>query len=272
MGLTRARDSPLRFTPYAMSEPQATPSAPVLGAPSVPQDEPKPLPATPAAAPASAVPEPKDDAAAPAVAPAAAHEPATTLPVGHGVHPVRQAEALDSAPDHLVDANVQKQKGAERELQGKPEQGTIVPGIEDDKLWYMRRRFDTVSSLARARREESADLLPNLHQQIVHVLTPPTKLPPGEPDLRPSTLPNIPFNSDLLKSNLERVYATAGVWAIYSAREAMRLMSWAPDDRKRTGLFCVVSLPPKGGDMERRRADPSALGDRVTSPLGGSRW
>lgn len=75
-------------------------------------------------------------------------------------------------------------------------------------------------------------------QQITHTLSPPTKLPPGEPDLRPTSLPTVPFNSEILKSNFERVYATAGVWGIYGAREVLRLTSWSPQDRHRTGTFC----------------------------------
>lgn len=39
-----------------------------------------------------------------------------------------------------------------------------------------------------------------------------------------------------------RVYATVGVWGIYGARELMRLMSWAPEDRRRTAIWCTVSL------------------------------
>lgn len=136
-----------------MSDSAAIAFAPFLGPPVVAkEEEPKPLPVTPTPVPADASTTSNleqahlaDDAAAPAVAPPAVQEQATTLPVGHGVHPVHQAEALDNAPDHLVDANVEKQKGAERELKGHAEQGTVVPGIEDDKLWSMRRRFDNVS-------------------------------------------------------------------------------------------------------------------------------
>ncbi|GAA5861821.1 hypothetical protein JCM8547_008565 [Rhodosporidiobolus lusitaniae] len=153
-----------------------------------------------------------------------AEHPATStdtdhvLPLGHDVHPVHQAAALQEAPDHLVNAQIEKHKADKREVLGLEPQGTIVPGLEDDKLWAMIRRFDV---------------------QIAHTLTPPTKLPRGEPDLRPSTLPAVPFNSDTLKSNLERVYATLGVWKIYSVREAMRLMSWSPEERKRTAIWCV---------------------------------
>ncbi|BGO90559.1 hypothetical protein NBRC10512_005278 [Rhodotorula toruloides] len=154
-----------------------------------------------------------------------AEHPATStdaehvLPLGSDVHPVHQAAALAEAPDHLVNAQVEKHKADRREVFGEEPQGTIVPGLEDDKLWAMIRRFDV---------------------QISHTLTPPTKLPRGEPDLRPSTLPAVPFNSDTLKSNLMRVYATLGIWTIYGAREVMRLMSWSPENRRRTTVWCVA--------------------------------
>ncbi|GAA6004837.1 hypothetical protein JCM11491_002250 [Sporobolomyces phaffii] len=141
------------------------------------------------------------------------------LPLGSDIHPVHQAAALSDAPDHLVNAQVEKQKADRRELEGKEPKGTIVPGMEDDKLWAMIRRFDV---------------------QIGHVLSPPTSLPKGEPDLRPSSLPAVPFDSDELKSNLERVYATLGVWLIFGAREVMRLMSWDELERKRTACFCAA--------------------------------
>ncbi|GAA5986387.1 hypothetical protein JCM10908_003732 [Rhodotorula pacifica] len=141
------------------------------------------------------------------------------LPLGQQVHPVHQAAALQDAPDSLVNAQIEKQKADKRELYGEAPKGTIVPGLEDDKLWTMLRRFDA---------------------QVLHTLTPPTKLPKGEPDLRPSTLPAVPFEPDLLKGNLMRVYATVGIWGIYGARELMRLMSWAPEDRRRTTIWCIA--------------------------------
>ncbi|GAA5955708.1 hypothetical protein JCM8115_006830 [Rhodotorula mucilaginosa] len=141
------------------------------------------------------------------------------LPLGQQVHPVHQAAALQDAPDSLVNAQVEKQKADKRELYGEAPKGTIVPGMEDDKLWTMLRRFDA---------------------QVLHTLTPPTSLPKGEPDLRPSTLPAVPFEPDLLKGNLMRVYATVGVWGIYGARELMRLMSWAPENRRRTAIWCTA--------------------------------
>jgi hypothetical protein len=65
-----------------------------------------------------------------------------------------------------------------------------------------------------------------------------TTTPPQEPDLRRSTLPAIPFNSDVLKSNIERCYATLGLIAIRSYREITRLRSWSPEERTRTFYFC----------------------------------
>lgn len=79
-----------------------------------------------------------------------------------------------------------------------------------------------------------------LQQQITHVLHPAANLPPREPDLRPSTLPGLASHSDILKSNLERVYATMGIAGIRGSREAGRLMSWSPEERHRTGAFCVA--------------------------------
>ncbi len=76
-------------------------------------------------------------------------------------------------------------------------------------------------------------------QQVTHTLIlTTTNTHPREPDLRRSTLPSIPFNSDVLKSNVERCYATVGIVAIRLYREITRLRSWAPADRQRTIYFC----------------------------------
>ncbi|SCV70551.1 BQ2448_3313 [Microbotryum intermedium] len=140
------------------------------------------------------------------------------LPVGNSVHPATQEAHVSSAPEPLVQAQADKVEQADRVAAGKHEKGRFVPGISDDRLWALRRRFDN---------------------QVLHVLSPPTKLPPGEPDLRPTTLPSVPFNSDLLRSNGERVYATAVVWSIYFAREMGRLMSWDRENRFRTSIWCI---------------------------------
>ena len=76
---------------------------------------------------------------------------------------------------------------------------------------------------------------------MTHVLSPPHQLPKGEPDLRRSPLPTVPFDSNLIRTNMERLYSTAGVSGIRFAREMSRLMSWSTEERRRTGTFCLVS-------------------------------
>ena len=160
----------------AISTQDAAPKPAVEAAPvqladadTVPRSEPVPVAAQPAAAvdstavraPTGPTAVPDDgalSAAPPAVSkpivPAAeshlAEHPATetdtdhVLPLGQQVHPVHQAAALQDAPDSLVNAQVEKQKADKRELYGEAPKGTIVPGMEDDKLWTMLRRFDAV--------------------------------------------------------------------------------------------------------------------------------
>lgn len=77
-------------------------------------------------------------------------------------------------------------------------------------------------------------------QQITHVLHPARNLPPAEPDLRPSSLPNLPSHTDVLRSNLERCIAAVGPSSLRGARELQRLMSWSPQERWRTGTYCAV--------------------------------
>ena len=96
------------------------------------------------------VPPPTSKPIVPAAESHLAEHPATSsdtdhvLPLGSDVHPVHQAAALEHAPDHVVNAQVEKHKADKRELYGLEPQGTIVPGLEDDKLWAMLRRFDNV--------------------------------------------------------------------------------------------------------------------------------
>ncbi|KAI5475212.1 hypothetical protein MNV49_001723 [Pseudohyphozyma bogoriensis] len=160
--------------------------------------------------PSPSAPLPATDAHLPVDAP--------VLPLGAGVHPEDQAEHLEATPDHIVDAELEKVHAAHREHHGLEPQGTVFEGIEDDKLWALMRRFNT---------------------HTTHILSPPTKLPEGEPDFRRSDLPNLDFDHDVLMSNLERLYATAGVSGIYATREMMRLMSWSPEERNRTACFCA---------------------------------
>ena len=72
---------------------------------------------------------------------------AHVIPLGSDTHPEAQAERLAEAPQHKVDAIVEKVKGDEREELGEEPEGTIVDGLEDDKLWALVRRFNVVSAL-----------------------------------------------------------------------------------------------------------------------------
>lgn len=97
-----------------------------------------------------AVPPPVSKPIVPAAQSHFAEHPATetdtdhVLPLGQQVHPVHQAAALQDAPDSLVNAQIEKHKADKRQLYGEEPQGTVVPGLEDDKLWTMLRRFDAV--------------------------------------------------------------------------------------------------------------------------------
>ncbi|WRT66094.1 uncharacterized protein IL334_003047 [Kwoniella shivajii] len=142
----------------------------------------------------------------------------TALPTNATTHPEEQKRAMQNEHPAVVHREVEKTKAETRELKGEKPQGTVVSGLEDDRLWAMLRRFDV---------------------QITHVLHPAHHLPPKEPDLRPSTLPNLPSHSDVLRSNLERVFAAVGPSSVRGVREAQRLMSWSPEERLRTGIFCA---------------------------------
>lgn len=126
---------------------------------------------------------------------------------------------IEHAPEHVAAAQVEKHAAAQRELHGRPPKGTVVLGLEDEKLWAMRRRFDS---------------------SVLHTLSPPTNLPRGEPDLRPSTLPNVPFSQDELRSNLERFYALIVVDGAGLAHHMSRLMWWQEGERRRSAAFAVA--------------------------------
>ncbi|KAJ9095207.1 hypothetical protein QFC19_007662 [Naganishia cerealis] len=150
--------------------------------------------------------------------------PEHALPTAPTVHPEAQARELDNVGQRdpgLVAAQVEKSKGDKRDVLGKEPKGTVVQGIEDDRLWALLRRFDV---------------------QVNHtlILTSQKKLPPWEPDLRRSVLPHVPFNSDILKANMERLYAGAGVGLIRAVNELARLRSWHPAERRRTTYFCAT--------------------------------
>lgn len=141
------------------------------------------------------------------------------MPTNPATHPEEQKEAIKEEHPQVIKREVEKTKAEERDLKGEKPQGTVVAGLEDDRLWAMLRRFDV---------------------QITHVLHPARNLPAAEPDLRPSTLPNLPSHTDVLRSNLERCIAAVGPSSLRGARELQRLMSWSPEERWRTGTYCVV--------------------------------
>nr|ODN82538.1 hypothetical protein L203_05347 [Cryptococcus depauperatus CBS 7841] len=145
----------------------------------------------------------------------------TALPTNPTTHPAEQKEAVKNEHPAVVRREVEKTKAEERDLKGENPLGTVVHGLEDDRLWAMLRRFDVAS-------------------QITHVLHPAKGLPPREPDLRPTTLPNLPSHADVLRSNMERCIAAVGPSSLRGARELQRLMSWAPEERLRTGSYCVA--------------------------------
>lgn len=69
----------------------------------------------------------------------------TALPTNPATHPAEQREAMKHEHPTVIAREVEKTKGAEREIKGEPVGGTVVKGIEDDRLFAMLRRFDEVS-------------------------------------------------------------------------------------------------------------------------------
>ena len=69
----------------------------------------------------------------------------TALPTNPATNPRQQQEALKHESPKVVARQVEKTKAAEREVKGEKPKGTIVHGLEDDRLYAMLRRFDTVS-------------------------------------------------------------------------------------------------------------------------------
>lgn len=73
-----------------------------------------------------------------------AHSAPTALPTNPSTHPSAQKDAINNASPALIKREVEKTKGAERELKGEAPLGTIVKGLEDDRLHAMLRMFDRV--------------------------------------------------------------------------------------------------------------------------------
>jgi hypothetical protein len=68
----------------------------------------------------------------------------TALPTNPNTHPEEQKEALRHEHPAVVKREVEKTKAAEREVKGEKPLGTVVRGVEDDRLYAMLRMFDTV--------------------------------------------------------------------------------------------------------------------------------
>jgi hypothetical protein len=68
----------------------------------------------------------------------------TALPTNPATHPEEQKRAVQKEDPAVVSREVEKTKAEARELKGEKPKGTVVAGLEDDRLWAMMRRFDTV--------------------------------------------------------------------------------------------------------------------------------
>jgi hypothetical protein len=69
------------------------------------------------------------------------------------------------------------------------------------------------------------------------VLHPTTDTPANQPDLRHTSLPNVPYRSDTLKSNLERLIAGVSKPCSRGVREVRRMADWK-NEFYRTAAFC----------------------------------
>ncbi|GMK59490.1 hypothetical protein CspeluHIS016_0800960 [Cutaneotrichosporon spelunceum] len=112
----------------------------------------------------------------------------------------------------------EKVAATERRMANEEPEGTIVDGVEDDKLWVLLRGFN---------------------KQVNHVLHPATHLPPNHPDLRQTHLPNVPYRSDTLKANLERLIKGLGPAASRGIQELACLTDW-DGNFHRTSAFCTA--------------------------------
>lgn len=68
----------------------------------------------------------------------------TALPTNPNTHPEEQKEAMKNEHPAVIKREVEKTKAAEREIKGEKPLGTVVRGVEDDRLYAMLRMFDTV--------------------------------------------------------------------------------------------------------------------------------
>lgn len=70
------------------------------------------------------------------------------MPTNPATHPEEQKEAIKEEHPQVIKREVEKTKAEERDLKGEKPQGTVVAGLEDDRLWAMLRRFDVVSAFS----------------------------------------------------------------------------------------------------------------------------
>jgi hypothetical protein len=68
----------------------------------------------------------------------------TALPTNPNTNPAEQKEAMKNEHPEVIKREVEKTKAAEREVKGEKPLGTVVRGVEDDRLYAMLRMFDTV--------------------------------------------------------------------------------------------------------------------------------
>jgi hypothetical protein len=75
----------------------------------------------------------------------------TALPTNPATHPAEQKRAAEKEHPKVIKREVEKTKAAEREIKGESPLGTVVTGLEDDRLWTMLRRFDVVRAVSTTR-------------------------------------------------------------------------------------------------------------------------
>lgn len=68
----------------------------------------------------------------------------TALPTNAETDPAEQKAAVRDEHPRVVGREIEKTKAEERDLKGERPEGTVVRGLEDDRLWAMLRRFDVV--------------------------------------------------------------------------------------------------------------------------------
>ena len=72
----------------------------------------------------------------------------TALPTDPSTHPEELKQAVEEEHPAVVSREYEKTRAEERELKGERPEGTVVAGLEDDRLYAMLRRFDTVGRSA----------------------------------------------------------------------------------------------------------------------------